>query len=204
MIVIKLCKSALAALAASLLLGALAAPSVAARLSVTGQRIRTTWTRIDLRGAYGTVECELVLESTLHSRTLAKVAGTLIGTVTAANVPRCARGGLTILRETLPWHVQYAVFLGTLPLITHVQTYLIGMSYRVREPVFGFTCLVTSTTRTPTIGTHTLGNGGYILSVALSGGVECEGPGLNFLGEVSGTSSRVDNGSGGGITITLI
>ena len=60
----------------------------------------------------------------------------------------CASGSATLLTETLPWHVQYASFAGTLPNITAVRYNIIGFARRIRE-IIGLTCLFRSTTAEP-------------------------------------------------------
>jgi hypothetical protein len=95
-------------------------------------------------GRFGTVECEVILNGAFHSRSMTKVIGGLIGYITAANASRCSRGGATMLRETLPWHIRYDWFSGTLPNITAIGTRVIGLSFRMREPTFGATCLARS------------------------------------------------------------
>jgi hypothetical protein len=61
------------------------------------------------------------LEGTFHSNTIAKVANSLIGYITRAtfNTPGCVQEeGSTralVLQETLPWHIRYSGFIGTLP-----------------------------------------------------------------------------------------
>jgi hypothetical protein len=134
----KLSKLLLAVVGATVLLGALVSSASAGRLSNSSTTLRATWARMDFTGGFGTVECEVTLEGSLHSRTIAKVARALIGNITAASVSSpCRRGGATILRETLPWHVTYNSFAGTLPNITNILTDVVGASFRIREPTFG-------------------------------------------------------------------
>jgi hypothetical protein len=86
-------------------------------------------------------ECALTLEGSLHSRTLVKTTGALIGYITRATLGTCSRGSATILSTSLPWHVRYASFSGTLPNITRLNSTFTGFQYQIREPVFGVTCL---------------------------------------------------------------
>jgi hypothetical protein len=197
----KLSKLLLAVVGATVLLGAFVSSASAGRLSASDTRLRASWTRMDFRGGFGTVECEVVLEGDQHSRTITKVAGLLMGYLTAANVTRCARGGATVLRETLPWHVQYREFGGTLPAITTVVTTVVGSSFKIREPTFGVTCLARATASSPTTGTYNRETGtGRLDSVTVGGSIPCG----SFTGALSGTSSSLDNRAGTRITVTLI
>ena len=183
---------------AAAILGALVASASARNLSNSSTSIGATWTRMDFTGGFGIIECEVVLQGTMHSRTMPKVANSLIVYITAGNIPRCAAFGMTILRETLPWHVTYRNFGGTLPNITSIGTNLIGYAFRFREPSFGATCLARSTAASPNILTHNREAGGRITSVTMSGSIPCRGA-LTFAGSLSGTSSSISP-----LTVTLI
>ena len=144
----------------------------------------------------GTVECEVILNGTSHSNTIAKTANSLIGFITAGNVNRCSRGSATILRETLPWHVQYASFTGTLPVIGSISTRVIGGSYRVQEPTFSINCLSRTSTTEPSFGTYNRNTAtGAITSATVSGSIRCG----EFNGVLEGNSSSIT-----AHTITLI
>jgi hypothetical protein len=195
----KICKLALAVAGATVLLGALVSSASAGRLSASTQSIRATWSRMDFTGIFGTTECEVTLSGSLHSRTIAKVVGSLIGYINRAEVRSpCIRGEATILRETLPWHVQYDGFTGTLPNITAIRTRIVLAGFRIR--VFESSCLARTSSTQPATGTFNRETGtGRISSVTVGGrirtGAECAGA----EGTLSGTSHAVDP-----LTITLI
>jgi len=195
----KLSKLLLAVVGATVLLGALVGSASAGRFSNSARSLNATWTTMNFAGGFGTVECEVVLEGTLHNASMTKTPNTLMGYITAGNVSRCRRGGATILRETLPWHVQYESFSGTLPNITAINTRVIGASWRIREPTFGVTCLARSTTTEPSTGGYTLTNG-VITSTTVGGTIRCG----SFTGTLSGSSSRTEEAGGRPITVTLI
>ncbi|MGN6189501.1 MAG: hypothetical protein ACTHOE_11415 [Conexibacter sp.] len=78
----------------------------------------------DFRFAFGEIalSCRLTLEGAYHSRTIAKVREALIGVVTAVTVAHPCQGGelfafngVERTPNTLPWHLQYESFEGTLP-----------------------------------------------------------------------------------------
>jgi len=194
----KLGKLLIAVVAATVVLGALAGPASARNISISSVFKRAIWSRIDFAGGFGTVECELVLELTWHSRTFPKVVGTLLGYVTAGTITRCARGGATINRETLPWHDRYASFGGTLPNILFFIKTLSGLSWRVREPTFGVTCQVTGASANVSYARTTAT--GAVASASVSGTAPCSG----ISGTLSGTTTNVDDRAGNRLTILLI
>jgi hypothetical protein len=192
----------LLAVASAVVLSAVLAGSAGARtFSLSHQNLRATWTRMDYSGGFGTVECEITVEGSAHTRTIAKVVNLLLGYVTSATVHRCARGGATILAASLPWHVTYKGFAGTLPNITGANTTIIGAAWAIREP-FGATCLVRSEASS-LIGTWDI-NARVIESIALSGSSPCRGAFIEVTGTMSGTTSSVSSREGARITITLI
>jgi len=192
----RLTKFALAMAGAVLVLAALVSSASAGRLSSTTQIINASWARLNFRGGLGTVECEVILNGTFHSRTIAKVANSLIGFFTAANVTRCARGNATALRETLPWHLQYSSFSGTLPVISSHSIRIIGESFRVSEPVFGVNCLYRTSTTEPSFETYNRNTStGATTSVTSSGTIRCGEGGIRLEGTSSSITAH---------TVTLI
>lgn len=198
----KIARLLLAAMMAAVLLGALVSSASASRLSFSADSLRVVWSRLVFSGRIGNVECEAILNGTLHSRSITKTRRLLMGYITAANVNRCTRGGATILREMLPWHVQYDLFAGTLPVITGIRLEIVGFALRIREPNFGIECLARSTESEPV---------GFILNINLSGTVvsanaagetiRCES---FFSGSFSGSASSTTDAGGARITVTLI
>jgi hypothetical protein len=194
----------LASMAAAALLGALTTTSSARNLSVSSQVFRVPFREVRFEAAFGNSPCQLTLEGSFHTRTLPKVASSLIGYVTAAKVGPCPVGTVTILQETLPWHAQYVSFSGVLPNIAVLNTNIIGWAVRYRE-TFGITCLARSTAAAPVRLTYTLGAGGVISGVRIGGvlptGEECFGA----SGTYSSDEGRVTvlNGTAA-ITLRLI
>jgi len=175
--------------AATMSFGILVGLATAGRLSSSSTRIKVVWTRLEYTGGFGTVECEVTLEGSMHARTSTKVLGALTGYVTAAVVSRCARGGATMLRETLPWHVTYAAFSGVLPNITSIRHNLIGAAWRIREPTFGLTCLSRTSETSPATGTWNRESvTGAIVSVSVAGEIVCNETSSRFTGRIGGTA----------------
>jgi hypothetical protein len=109
-------RSLAAILASALLLAAAASSATARSLSVSNQNIRVTWSSLEFVSGV-TLRCRVTLEGSLHSRTITKRLGTLIGAITRATFDErnCTNGTLRPRTETLPWHITYEGFTGTLP-----------------------------------------------------------------------------------------
>jgi len=196
-------KLLLAVVGATVLLAALTALASAGRLSTTNNTgIRAVWERMDFGGGFNTVECGIILEGSLHSRVIEKVVGRLIGYITfaAVRVASCRNGEVTVLSETLPWHITYGSFSGTLPNISAIATNSIGASFRVRE-VFGITCLARSTAAEPASLTFNREVATRrITSATIGGTIRCG----TVNGTLGGTTSSINEGLGTIITVTLI
>jgi hypothetical protein len=141
---------ALAGLTAAFVLAAAVSTASANRLSLSERGFQTIWTAPLSGGGGGEIasECQITLRGSFHSATLAKVAAALVGHIFGATVGSCITGGTTVLRETLPWHLRYQSFTGTLPRITGVTLQNIGASFRVEEG-FGQACLYRTTATNP-------------------------------------------------------
>ena len=192
----KLSKLLLAAVGVTVLLGAVASAASARNFSLSSQTNTALWTLASFTGGFGTVECELKLSGSFHTRTYAKVINSLIGYITEGTVLRCARGGATVIQASLPWHRGYGPFAGTLPNITGLTETVTGFEAKLREPTFGVICTIPASAirRTFTVVS------GVITRVDLSGSYLCDG----LTGMMSGSTTNVTNGSGARITLTLI
>jgi hypothetical protein len=189
----KLSKLLLAVVGATVLLGAFVSSASATRLSSSTQTISANWARMNFSATFGTVECAVTLSGSLHSRTITKTRGSLIGLITDARVGACARGEAQVLTATLPWHVQYESFAGTLPTITSITTRVIGSSFRAG--FFGIGCLSRTEAANPATGTYNL-SAGRVTSVTVGGRIPTS---CGDVGTLSGTST-----SNTAQTITLI
>ncbi len=140
----------MAGIAAACLLAVGVANASANNLSTSSRTFRITWSSISLGSAEEIVipiRCPITLEGSFHSGTIRKVAGALIGYVTRATIPSaaCTSGTATIGQESLPWHVRYKSFEGTLPRITGVRFSLNGQKATVVPAGFpGCTTQVTA------------------------------------------------------------
>ena len=195
------CKLIIATTGAMLLLGALVTGASATRIAHSNSTFRTSFREVTFGGAFGNFVCQITLEGSLHSRTVTKTAGSLVGYITAVNLGTCATGTATILRETLPWHMRYASFAGTLPNITGIIFNIIGWRFRIREPLL--TCLATSTVENPVVYTRAREASGALTTARLSGsGIETT---CGRVGSFNSDAGPVTvAGAATRITVTLI
>jgi len=196
----KFSKLLLAVVGATVLLGALVSSASARNLSSSEQIGTTLWRSMRFAGGFETVDCEVRLSGSFHTRTITKTVGSLIGYITEGTILRCSRGSATINRGSLPWHRRYLEFTGTLPNITGQSETVLGSEFTIREPIFGVTCTVRRET-SRTIGTYTI-SGGVTTSARVSGTSPCG----SFTGTLSGLETNVTTTLTGTtrITVTLI
>ncbi len=167
-------KLLLASLCATFLLAAAISTASANHLSVNEQNHRIVWRALEFAFSAGSnVTCELTLEGSFHSRTIAKASQALIGHINRASVGACAGGSLTVHRESLPWHEQYNSFTGTLPSITSVKIAFVGIRWRFRNALE--TCEMGTTQAEPGFGTIAVGSRGEENSIEASGTINLRG-----------------------------
>lgn len=151
------------ALAAALVLATAVGNASAGKLSIESTNFRLVWPVLTLTSGGVVASCPVTLEGTLHSSTFAKIAGLLIGHVTRAisanavcAAPPVTRfymlNGTEVINtvttmNTLPWHLRYQSFSGTLPNITSVNVDIVGAS--ILGEGGGSTCLFRSTAAAP-------------------------------------------------------
>jgi hypothetical protein len=181
---------------------ALTAVASAARLSLSSGTLRATFASFEvIPSGLPTARCALTLEGSLHSQTVAKVAGALIGQVTRGIVGTCGNGSITV--EGLPWHITYGSFAGALPNITSVMTRLVGPRIRIRDSGLGLTCTFVFSGERPISGNLTREAGRALTTIALAG--SAPSPDCGIGGSVSGTSTSLSAlGSSSRVTLTLI
>jgi hypothetical protein len=172
----------LAALLGALTLALFVGSASANKLSYSNQAFRIIWTSLTFSESGGNfpISCPVTLEGSFHSRTAAKVRDALAGLITRAvvNNPGCTEGQATILGESLPWHVTYQSFSGTLPSIIGVRYNLIGAAFQI-EPGLGISCLARSSARFPAAGDAAREAGGNITSLTPDPGLAIPVTGTN-------------------------
>jgi hypothetical protein len=144
----KTCKLLLATSTVAVLLGALVASASARNLFVSDQTFTATFASMEFRTQFTLSRCPLTLEGSFHSRSMAKVREALIGYIARAELGTCTGNPVTLLTETLPWHIRYSSFEGGLPNIGLLRSSLIGFAAQIRE-VQGLPCLIRSTPEEP-------------------------------------------------------
>jgi hypothetical protein len=134
------------ALAATALFASLATSASARNLSISNRNIRTAFAPLRFGSESLTISCNVTLEGTFHSNTINKVINSLVGYITRATVdtPRCSdsSGGTAralVRQESLPWHIRYVGFIGTLPNV-RVRLQLINATFRLLGLPFGLSC----------------------------------------------------------------
>src|SRR5436853_4359159 len=125
-------KLGLTALIAALLLSAAVSTASARNLSTSNQFIRVTWRSLEFVTSAVTIRCQVTLEGSFHSRTIAKIERSLVGHITRDTVKTesCTNASATADNTTLPWHITYEGFRGTLPRIEEVLFLLRGVLFR--------------------------------------------------------------------------
>jgi hypothetical protein len=129
-------KLMLAVAAATTLAAAVPGAANASRSIETGSPGAITVTgRLNTEIARVRASCELTMRLTL-ARSIAKVAGTGMGSVTSI-----ACGSLRFLGETLPWALRYVSFSGLLPNIAEVRFDIVTFGFLTDVGGPGFGCL---------------------------------------------------------------
>jgi hypothetical protein len=145
-----------AGLAATIVLSFAVGGATARRIEMTERAFLVRWSPLIFEAVGNRISCPVTLEGSFHSRTLSKVSGQLVGYITRAFVqgeePPCQGGQATVLSATLPWHVLYVRFTGTLPRITTIRLSLRGAAFRIHDNNTGFECLTTTTQNNPAMG----------------------------------------------------
>jgi hypothetical protein len=136
------------------------------RLRASSSLIRIRWDLMQISEGAGTLECVVILEGVLNNATFAKVNGSTIGYVMRAEREVCEGGILTILRETLPWRVQYEVATGTLPDIEELRVRVVGVSGAASTGFF-FSCLMRSIEAAPARVRFAREAGGFLTGAIL-------------------------------------
>jgi hypothetical protein len=125
----------LAAFSAALLMAVAVSSTSARLLSVSNKGFRITWSQltfVDEAAMAPVVECPVTLEGSFHSSTFAKIRDLQIGYFTRAitKTEACTGGSAQFLTESLPWRIRYRSFLGMLPSIIDIDTYVAGVRFR--------------------------------------------------------------------------
>jgi hypothetical protein len=208
-------KLVLTTLAAATLLASAVSSASAGWLSISERAFDIKWRELNLfnEAGGGIIDCQMTLLGTFHSRTIRKTRSFLIGVVDHAVVgepPRtqseCSGAAMTILTATLPWHLRYDSFSGTLPRITLVKAQLVGVAFRLLLIPDGVTCLIQTDTTTPMRVNAEIIESGQSGAVIPEGRIRADDATCEFLGydiNFQGFGS-LENRRGGLLFIRLI
>lgn len=184
------------------------------RLSTSESRVRVVWSSLRLIASEVTVECPITLEGSFHSATIRKVVGALVGLVSRASVRgasgagNCTSGTTTIFQESLPWHIQYGGFGGTLPRLSSVRLLVIGARLRVDPAGALPACNTTGTQANPGVGDILIEPNGLVTGLRTneSAVIPLESGFCPFGSESSyaGLATITRQGSTGNISVRLI
>jgi hypothetical protein len=214
-------KLSMTALVASVALTALVSTASARSFSLSNQNFRVTWSSLEFVVEGVRILCPTTIEGSFHSRTIAKVVGSLIGYITRAIIRRpCVNGTMWFhsgeanevltgsFPSNLPWHIQYGGFVGALPNITSVRLVFPGLLLTTRSEFFGIPILceyVTTNANGNAIGTANR-VGGVLTILNMSGRIRSNTGGCPDGTFVSAAQEGVITllGNTTGITVTLI
>lgn len=152
-------------------LSLLASAAAANHLSINERRFDAKWTALRYIAGGNTVACPLTLEGSFHYSTINKVENSLIGHISRASVGICTGGHSTVLTATLPWHVQFAGFGGSLPNITEVKVKVIGLSLAL-QPEGSVSCLMSTAAEHPAIFIGAANSSHELTSLTAESGAE--------------------------------
>ncbi len=145
-------KLLLVGLTATIVMAYAVSSASANRIETSSQNFRASWSNLVFNDAARVrVECPVTLEGSFHSRTLSKVSGQLIGFINHATVGTCTGGTARADTETLPWHIQYNSFEGTLPNITGITLTLTNSKFEITAN--NIHCIARNEQRAPAFGT---------------------------------------------------
>lgn len=180
----------------------------AGRISIDDLDHRVSWSPMTVRTAVGSVRCPVTLNGSFHSGTITKTVDTLIGVITSARVngAACTGGRFTFLGGSLPWHVRYKSFSGTLPRITALGASIVGLSMQVERE--GVNCLLT--TDTAAAARIEFDADFYMLLIRWVSAASIDFDTTGFLCDLAGEAQfegledEIDDGGGGLIIMRLI
>jgi hypothetical protein len=95
-------------------------------------------------------------------------------------------GRATVLTGTMPWHIRYSSFLGTLPAITSIRIAIAGLAMQVN--VGGVACLLRTDAFEPARADLSLGLDGNIAFVDLDASAVIDLEDDDFLCAIAGSS----------------
>jgi hypothetical protein len=196
-------KLLLAGLGAALLIAFAVNTAAANRLSIDDQDFDIIWSPLSFAAGGTVTRCNVTLLGSFHSAVISKTAGLLIGHITHGSVEGCNPGAsATILSETLPWHVRYASFGGSLPSISSVTLHLVGARFRV-DPDGLPACLAGTTAGQPGVGIAEI-SGGTVTGLRADENAEIDLEDESFICSIGGSAQFSGNGAVEDLELNLL
>lgn len=187
----RLPKMILAVAGATLIAAVTVATASARQLELSNTDLRATFPTWEITNPFGGVaRCELTIEFRFHERRIAKVIESLIGSITRAALGPCAQGAAVIQAETLPWHIRYESYNGTLPNITSLNTRVVGMGWNITEPGT-IRCLIRTTVAQPARLIFNRGAGGVLTQATWGGEINTGPECFNGRARIAGASNAL-------------
>lgn len=199
-------KTALTALTAAIVLSLAVGAASVNRIAQSEQNFKQTFAELTFSESGGgfAVICPVTMEGSFHSKTISKVAEALVGYVKTATVGTCREGRARVLTETLPWHIRYESFSGTLPNITGINLRLVGAAFAI-EKGLSVVCLAKTSATNPAKGTINVTGGSVTgLDVNSAATIPTTGAFCPFANGKFAGHSNVTTPTGGSITVTLV
>jgi hypothetical protein len=197
------------ALTAALLVLGVVATAYANRVSISSTGIRIVWTQLEFSDPSSgiRIKCPAALEGSFHSRSIAKVSGALIALATSATITTasCTGGSVRLVAASLPWHIRYNFFTGTLPSIAEVHVQFVNVEFEAVIPLFeGLLCRYRSTAESPALMTLKREiSTGHVLLVRAEGRIPSSTPICPTL-SLEGFGTMTQPGVVTKITLTLV
>jgi len=113
------------------------------------------------------IQCDIDIGMRFTGHIIEKRTGRLLGRAESVTVTRCTGGTVSVLREMLPWTLQYGSFTGTLPNIASFTLLAVGAAILIlpREPAIS--CLARTTEAEPLrIISTTSREAGWLLQIS--------------------------------------
>ncbi len=208
----KLVLTALIAVLAFAFAAGTAAANRGASVTQTSERDLIIIQRLVFGGGFGNITCGVTIHGSLH-RTIAKTEGTLAGMVESVLIDtrNCAEsfgvGNVTDVRVlSLPWHLRYVSFTGTLPVIRTIRLIQLGASFLIDFEILGSDarCLYVSNQGVDaTIEARGVVTGINVIREAPLPPVRPPSTSNCPEGSLSGTGTLTDS-TGGAVTIRLV
>ncbi len=122
------------------LLPLVAGTASAGGLGTSSRSLYITWDepgpsgQLTIEASGMNIGCDVRLLGEFHSTVMIKAWERLSGLIRHVEISECGGGIISILNESLPWHVKYESFTGSLPGISSVRFLLNRVAFLIQTP----------------------------------------------------------------------